>query len=195
MLERLLDIEKDWFLAVNGTHFSWLDPVMLFFSGVWAWSPLVIVLIYFVLKRRKEFWSMLICTALTGALNGIVTSLIFKPFFTRFRPTSHPLFMDKVLKVNGFIANGDFGFISGHSTNAFAFATLSALVIGDRRYSAVIFIWALLMVYSRVYLGAHFITDVVPGAMAGALIGWGLYVFYGFLQKRFFNGVNKKITV
>jgi undecaprenyl-diphosphatase len=172
MLERLLEIEREWFFAINGAHSRWLDHIMYAFGSVWAWFPLLSGPLYFIFKRRKECLSMLVCTLLTVVVNGVVTSLIIKPAFKRFRPTHHPLFMDKVRILNDYIAGGDYGFISGHSTNAFAFAVLSALVIKNRWYSVAIFVWAVILAYSRLYLSAHFITDVIPGMLMGSLIGW-----------------------
>lgn len=183
MLERLLEIEREWFLAINGAHTWWLDPIMLAFGSLWAWFPLLLVPLYFILKRRKEWLSFFVCTLLTGVVNGIVTSLFFKPLFKRFRPTNHPLFMDDVRILNDYIAGGDYGFISGHSTNAFAFAVMSALVVKNKWYSIAIFLWAVIMVYSRVYLSAHFITDVIPGMLVGSLIGWLLYLLFTYLQR------------
>jgi undecaprenyl-diphosphatase len=176
--ERLLEYEREWFFAVNGLHTWWLDYLMLAFASLWVWLPLFLVPLYFLLKRRKEWVSMLTCTLLTGVINIIVTTLFFKPLFKRFRPTHHPSFMDGVKTVNDYIASGDYGFISGHATNAFAFAVMSALIVRDKWYSAAIFAWAAVMAYSRIYLGAHFITDVIPGMMAGSLIGWLLYRLY-----------------
>jgi undecaprenyl-diphosphatase len=184
LLERLLELEREWFFAVNGRHTWWLDGLMYAFSTVWAWCPLILVPLYFVLKRRNECLSLLACTLLTGITNGIVTSMIIKEHFKRFRPTHHPLFMDDVRILNGYIAGGDYGFISGHSTNAFAFALLSALIVKNRWYSAAIFLWAVLMAYSRLYLGAHFITDVIPGMLMGALIGWLLFLLFKYMQRR-----------
>ena len=184
MPERLLEYEREWFFAINGSHTWWLDGLMLAFTRVEAWFPLLLIPLYFFFKRRKERMSMLICTLLTGVVSGLVTTVFFKPLFKRFRPTHHPSFMDDVKTVNDYIASGDYGFISGHTTNAFAFAVMSALVIKNKWYSSAIFIWAVMMAYSRIYLGAHFITDVIPGMIAGSLIGWFLYRLYNFMQNR-----------
>jgi undecaprenyl-diphosphatase len=178
MLEQLLDCEREMFYAINGYHTWWLDCVMFAFSRVWIWFPLWTVPLYFFWKKRGEWLRMVICTGLAVVCNLTVTDLVFKPLFRRFRPTSHPDFMEHVRKVNTYLADGDFGFISGHTANAYAFAMLSALIVKNRWYSALIFMWATLMAYSRIYLGAHFITDVVPGIILGILSGWGLYFFY-----------------
>ncbi len=184
MLERLLESEREWFFAINKAHTWWLDYIMYAFGSVWAWFPLILVPLYFVFKRRKEWQSMLVCTLLTGIANGIITSLIIKPLFKRLRPTHHPLFMDDVRVLNEYIAGGDYGFISGHSTNAFAFAVLSALIVKNKWYSLAIFVWAVMMAYSRLYLSAHFITDVIPGMIVGSLIGWLLYLLFKYMQRK-----------
>lgn len=184
MLERLLDLEREWFLAINGSHAVWLDHLMLFFSTAWAWFPLLLVPLYFFIKKRKGWGLILICTILTGVVNVLVTSLFFKPLFKRFRPTQHPLFKDHVRILNDYIASGDYGFISGHSTNAFAFAVMSVLIVRNKWYSFAVFLWAVIMVYSRIYLGAHFITDVIPGILVGSLIGWLLYMIYKYVRDK-----------
>ena len=175
MLEHLLEIERDWFFAINGTHTWWLDHIMLAFASPWAWFPTVFFVLFFFLKRRKEWMLMFICTVLTAVGTSIVTEILVKPFFTRFRPTNHPLFMDNVRVLDEYVANGVYGFISGHSANAFAFAVMSALILKNKWYTTTILLWATVMVYSRVYLAAHFISDVVPGLLVGAFMGWFVY--------------------
>ena len=175
MLERLLEYERDCFLAINGSHTWWLDHVMLAFASPWLWFPPFLLVLLFIIKRQDEWMLMGICSVLTAAGSSVITELITKPFFTRFRPVNHPLFMDDVRILNDYVADGAYGFISGHSANAFAFAVMSSLVMKNKYYSIAIFLWAAIMVYSRVYLAAHFITDVIPGIMAGSLIGWIVY--------------------
>ena len=184
MLERLLEIERGWFFAVNGTH-TWLtDYIMLAFASPWAWFPPVLAMLFFIIKKPKGWALMLIFTVLTPAVTSLLTEVLIKPFFTRFRPTSHPSFMNDVRILNDYIADGAYGFISGHSANAFAFTVISALLIKNRWYSLFVFLWAIIMVYSRVYLGAHFITDVIPGMLTGTLVGLILYMLYKNIYKK-----------
>ena len=177
MLERLLDIEREWFFAINGSHTSLIDHIMMAFTSLWAWFPLVLVVLFFIIQRYKDWALMLVCTVLTPVMTLLLTEILIKPIFTRFRPTSHPMFMDDVRILNDYIADGAYGFISGHSASAFAFVVMSAFVIKKKWYSFTIFLWAMIMVYSRVYLAAHFITDVIPGMLVGIIVGWLLYKF------------------
>ena len=175
MLERLLEYEREFFFAINGSHTRWLDHIMFAFASPWAWLPPVLAVLFFVLKRREDRVLMLVGTVSATAGSVLVTEVLVKPFFMRFRPTNHPDFMDSVRVLNDYVADGAYGFISGHSASAFAFAVASALIMKNMWYSLIIFLWAVIMVYSRVYLAAHFITDVIPGLLVGALIGWLTY--------------------
>ena len=178
MLERLLEYEREYFFAINGSYTWWLDHIMFAFASPWAWFPPVLFVLFFIVRRFREWALVFVCTVLTAVGSSLVTEALVKPLFMRFRPTSHPLFMDKVRILNDYVADGTYGFISGHSANAFAFAVMSALVVKNKWYTVTIFLWAVVMVYSRVYLAAHFITDVIPGMLAGMLIGWLIYRMY-----------------
>ncbi len=106
-----------------------------------------------------------------------VSSHVFKPIFQRLRPTHHPDFKDEVRILFGY-RGGLYGFISGHAANTFGFATLTSLMIRNKIFTLMIFIFALLTGYSRIYLGVHFINDVVVGAIVGIVLGYIVYRIY-----------------
>lgn len=88
---------------------------------------------------------------------------IFKPLFAQARPSA-----DK-FRVIAIDAYGKFSFPSGHATVAgAAYAFVSKQV---KELKKVLVVVALLVAFSRVYLGAHFLLDVIAGLAIGYLIG------------------------
>ncbi|MDR1102800.1 MAG: phosphatase PAP2 family protein [Tannerella sp.] len=183
-MEEILTYERNLFMWINSSHTPFLDAVLWPFSGIFVWCPPILVMLYFYLKRRKEWISVSLATGLVFVLCCTVSALLFKPWFARFRPTMHPLFMEYVVLLRDYKANGAYGFISGHATSAFGFAVLSLLLVKNRIYTPIILLWALLMGYSRIYMGAHFISDVLAGVLVGSLLGGSVYALYKQVVKR-----------
>jgi undecaprenyl-diphosphatase len=177
-MEEILIYERNLFLWINRTHSPFLDAIMWPFSGGVIWCPLLLVPFYFYLRRRKDWLPVSVATAVVALLCCVISAYLFKPLFARFRPTTHPLFMDYITLLHDYKANGDYGFISGHTTNAFGFALLSLLLVKNKIYTVGILLWAFMMAYSRIYMGAHFISDVVVGMGVGLLLGWCVYLLY-----------------
>lgn len=179
MLERLLVWERDAFFFLNGSDSAFLDRFMWIYSGKAVWLPLAVFIVCVLCYKKnwREWLPILLAIALTITLCDQFASHICKPLFTRFRPTHHPDFMEQVKVVFDY-RGGLYGFISSHAANAFGFATLLALIFRDRLFSFTIFFWALLTAYSRIYLGVHFITDIIPGALSGLFFGYIVYRCY-----------------
>lgn len=179
MVEKILAYERDLFFMLNGSDSPFLDRFMWLFSGKAVWLPLaafiLIVLLY--KKKWKESILILLGIVLVVTLCDQFASHVCKPIFTRFRPTHHPDFMDQVKTVFDY-RGGRYGFISSHAANAFGFATYMSLLFRYRLFTWTIFLWAALTAYTRVYLGVHFISDIVPGAIAGVFFGWLVYWLY-----------------
>lgn len=187
MLEDILSVERELFLAINHFHTSWLDATMLIYTGFFIWIPLALFFAIALIYRKPKAEWMPVMVALLGAviIGNIISGLMFKPFFERFRPTFHPDFMNDVKMVLNYTGGGLYGFISGHSAFSFGVATFTALLFRYRFYTLVVYLWAALMVYSRLYLGVHFISDVIPGMLVGVLVGWGVYALYlRYLRKK-----------
>jgi undecaprenyl-diphosphatase len=62
----------------------------------------------------------------------------------------------------------DPAFPSGHTSNAFSFAT--TLSYYHRKVAPFLFAWAILIAFSRVFLGFHYFTDLLGGAAVGIVI-------------------------
>ncbi len=68
----------------------------------------------------------------------------------------------------GIVPEAEPSFPSGHSSNAFAFAT--TLSYYHRKIAPLLFAWAILVAFSRVFLGFHYFTDLLGGAAVGILV-------------------------
>jgi undecaprenyl-diphosphatase len=187
MLEKILDCEKEAFLWLNGCHTPFGNQFMWLFSGKIFWIPLAALFVFLLFYRNRKHWKetllVLAAIALVITLCDQFASTLCKPFFARFRPTHHPEFINNVQTVFGY-RGGRFGFISGHAANAFGFATLTALIFKYRFYSVMLFFWATINSYSRIYLGVHFISDIIPGMIAGLLFGWIVYTLFTIVRKK-----------
>ena len=196
MLENILDYERDLFLQLNHLQSPFGDQFMWLFSGKIAWIPVsvlfIIILLYKNRSRWKEILLIFAAIALTITLCDQFASGFCKPFFMRFRPTYHPDFMDEVSTIFGY-RGGKYGFISSHAANAFGFAILTSLILKYRFYSVMIYIWATVNSYSRIYLGVHFISDIVAGIIAGLILGLITYKIYQFAKRKIVD--NNDISV
>lgn len=183
MLENILDLERGLFFALNGSDSAFLDRFMWLYSGKKVWFPLAAFLIIILLYKKgwKESLFVVIAIALVVTLCDQFASGLCKPMFERFRPTHHPDFMNEVDVVFG-QRGGKFGFMSSHSANAFGFATFMGYLFRHRLFTWVIYSWAALTAYSRIYLGVHFISDVVPAAIAGMVLGYLVYRLYKWVR-------------
>lgn len=179
MLEKILPFERHLFFLINSSHTVLLDNVMWLFSGSVIWIPLILFFLLSLIynKKWKEWLPVLIAIILLFVFCDQFASHICKPIFARLRPTHHPDFMNEVRTLYGYVG-GRYGFISGHATNSFGFATLTTLLFRNKIYACIIYIWALTICYSRIYLGVHFVSDVVAGAISGIVIGVIVYQFY-----------------
>ena len=181
----MLNIDTELFLFLNGLHADWLDPIMIFISGKLSWTPFYLVLLYLIVKNyKKQSILIIIGIILLIICSDQVSSSVFKPLFERPRPCHNEAIKDLVYLPDGH-CGGAYGFISSHACNVFALAVFITHIL-KRYYSKigwVMFIWATLVAYSRIYMGVHYPGDVLVGATVGALIGWGFVRAYKSIRK------------
>ncbi|GAA3939971.1 phosphatase PAP2 family protein [Hymenobacter algoricola] len=179
MIELLQTLDRRLLLAANASHSPALDKWMIFFSERFVWFPAYLVILlalgYLFGQRTRLLVPLLL---LSVALADSISSRFFKPFFARLRPCHDPELSAALNLAHG--CGGQFGFMSSHAANGFALAVFLWLVL-PRRYRLakwLVLVWAGLLSYSRIYLAAHYFTDVVAGALLGGLLAWGCATLY-----------------
>lgn len=183
LLENLLEWDRNTFLLLNGCHSNFFDGFMWLISSKTILIPSVICLFYVILKdKKKETLLITFGIILTIILSDQISSSIIKPIFERLRPSHEPLLEGLVHIVNGY-KGGKFGFVSSHAANSFGFALFTALIFRYKPYTITIFILALLISYSRIYLGVHYPLDIIGGSLVGLLSASFSYFLYYYMKK------------
>lgn len=182
-IDKLLPFERDLFFAINGSESVFWDNVMWTYSGITTWIPMFLFIIYIAFRHQmiKEGLLVIVSVGLVILFADQLSSSFFKPFFGRFRPTHHPDYMHIVDTVKNY-RGGLYGFISGHATNSFGLAVFFALLFKNRYVTGFFIVWAALNSYSRIYLGVHFISDILAGLFFGTLVGFLVYEIYSWLR-------------
>jgi undecaprenyl-diphosphatase len=178
MLDWIDQIDKQLFVHLNGSHTAFWDTVMLWITQKNSWLPFYALLIAFFAytKRLGAVW-VLVAVALAIAGADQITSGFMKPFFERLRPCHAPDLAGMVHNVGK--CGGQYGFASSHAANTFALATLLWLVFRkDYPQFVLMFGWAAVVSYSRIYVGVHYPADILVGGAIGAGCGWLAFVLY-----------------
>jgi len=183
--------ELDWDATVALNDWG-NDGVDLFFNVIthklYA-IPFYVILLYFF--YRKLGWRHLIISlisiAVLIALSDQIANL-FKDGFERLRPFREPALDGIISKVGR--SGGTFGFYSAHASSAIGLATFVGLLFWktNRLLVYITIIWAILVAYSRVYLGLHYLGDIMMGAMMGILLGTICFKLFAFAKARYGEG-------
>lgn len=172
-------IEKDRELTVlvhNAMpHNGFFDSLFSFLSlqgtSFFIWAFLLIFLIVWEQKKHKRFfWQLSIAILSTFVL----TEFLLKNIFERTRPTA--------LYLTFFTScPSTFSFPSGHSAVAFAASTVFSHY--DKKRIVFYYILAFLISLSRIYLGCHYLIDLLGGAIVGIFVA-NLALHLTFKKKR-----------
>jgi undecaprenyl-diphosphatase len=178
MLERLGTLDKNFFLWLNSFHSPFFDKVMWFISGRVEWLPLYLILIgYIIYKYRWRSIAIVIAIIIAVSLADQLAVKAFKEVFQRLRPTHNPEIQNLVHIVKDY-RGGMYGFVSNHAANTFALAVFLCLLFRNKYFIVSIVGWAIIVSYSRIYLGVHYPGDIIGGAFLGIFIGWLIYYLY-----------------
>lgn len=180
-MEGIAQIDQQVTLAINSLHCSLSDAVWMFFSNREVWIPLYVVVAVFLFLRLgwKKATMAVVALALTIVACDQTANLL-KFSVARLRPCHDGWMLERGLRALE-EPGGLYGFFSAHAANAFGFAVCSAMAFScaGRRcrtfkwYQTLILLWAALLGASRIFVGKHYLGDVLVGTLVG--------VFFGFL--------------
>ena len=183
-MSTLVALDERLFLFLNGLHTTWADSIMVFCSASLTWLPLYLMLAYLVYREGKFcrlVWYLL-CVGLVVLMADRISVLCFKEVFQRPRPCHNPAFDGMVHLPRGH-CGGAYGFVSSHAANIFGIAVLSIFFIRRKWLTALLLCWAVVVGYSRIYLGVHYPGDVICGAILGCGIAIAVVVLVRLLHR------------
>jgi undecaprenyl-diphosphatase len=185
VFETLNHIDTNLFLFLNGHHSQFWDFVMWWASDRFTWIPLYALVLWLLIKQCPGKVGLLLLLIVLLVLMSDQSANFAKYIIARPRPSHEPALQGMVHLVRNY-AGGTLGFYSAHASNAFAVAVF-AIMLSGRRYKwlvPVMLFYAILVSYSRIYLGVHYPGDVLTGAVMGLLIGLGISRLYFISVRR-----------
>jgi undecaprenyl-diphosphatase len=176
MIDFLLEIDRYLLIKINSWHAPWFDSVMITLTNGLSWLPLFLLIIgMMVYKFRWQSLVILVFIGMVIFLTDRISAGLIKPWVGRLRP-SHETDLEGMLHMVNNYKGGLYSFVSSHAANAFGIATFLWLTLRKRiNWIWVMFIWAIVFSYTRIYLGVHYPSDILGGAILGMVIGLIVY--------------------
>jgi len=186
MIDTLKQIDQHITIWLNQQHSPFFDDLMFWISDKYIWLPFyAFLVVLIVLKLKKHSITALVGIAIVITLSDQLSVHLFKEVFERFRPCRPESPIHEMIHIVRNHCGGQYGFISSHASNTFALALFLSGIIGKyfKYFSPLIILWAAIVSYSRVYLGVHYLGDIIGGAIFGSILG-------SLLSYVYFNTVN-----
>ncbi|HEX2957618.1 MAG TPA: phosphatase PAP2 family protein [Chitinispirillaceae bacterium] len=197
--ESIIAFDNTLFMTINSAHTPFFDiffQIITFFGTAFVIVPLLVVIVYRTIPKKQRSRILLfgvVSIGASGIINQGIKSIVRRPrpisYFlseTQAAPAAHP---DRPV-YNVHILGPKLkyrSFPSGHSNTVFATATFLVLLYGGWYWTS--FLMALLVAYSRMYMGVHFFLDTLIGALLGILVVLILYKAFGVSKYVMTSGV------
>lgn len=185
MIDKIKILDTELFLFLNGKHNSFFDPIMYWASDNLFWIPFYLFLAYILIRQyKKDSIIIFLSIALLITLSDQISShLIKNTLVLRLRPSHEPA-LQALIHLSKAGAGGKYGFVSSHTSNAFALVSFLYFLLTPNFnwLKWVLFFWAVLVSYSRIYNGVHYPADVLVATVLGILLGYLIFKLYSRYQ-------------
>lgn len=171
MIEWLHQLELQILFFINGQFTHPIADVFfrnitdLHKNPIFAVLAIAALTYFSIRKYRKESWRVLVGLILTIAIGDSLGYRLIKGHYDKPRPFQTEAIQSQIIQRSD--AHGN-SFPSNHAINCFGGATILAIAFPAASY--IFYIFAVIVGYSRLYLGVHFPIDVIGGAVIGIAI-------------------------
>ena len=156
---------------------SLFDLIMPIITNEDYWViPILCLIIYLLFFGQKKGKIVLFLLIISLGINDYICASIIKPTIARLRPSHEFLEYVNLLVPKG----GKWSMPSNHASNMFVLATIISNFYSKTK--AGIFLIAILVSFSRVYVGVHYPMDVIVGASIGTIIATIIISLWSFLK-------------
>ena len=177
MLEKILEWDRETFIYLNNLGIKGYDLFWITITNFNTWIPLFLVffiLIFIKYTRREAFFVILMILMMIIFVTTITDLIKFS--VGRLRPNNDE---DINTLIRILQTPSTYSFFSGHSSSSFSITTLVVLFLKNRfKWCWLFYIWPVLFVMSRIFVGVHFPLDIIFGALAGILSALFFYMLY-----------------
>jgi len=154
--------QAELFLAINRLHHHIADQLFMVITHLGDW-PVTVGLASIFLFINYRYTLVLVCTMLyTGFFTQVIKLLLKHP-----RPAIYFQDLDPIYTIPHYVLQNSLSFPSGHTTCVFALAITLSYIFPAQRKQPWLFIIALVVALSRVYLAQHFFKDLLAGSLLG----------------------------
>ncbi|MGJ8667468.1 MAG: phosphatase PAP2 family protein [Patiriisocius sp.] len=188
MLQTLKDWDRDLFVWLNSLGIEDHDGFWIFATQIENWTALYIFffgIILYYLKPKKGAITILFLLATFFLTLGLTD--LTKNYIARLRPNNVEA-LSELIRILQKPTN--YSFFSGHASTSFSIVTFVVLALKQfNKWIYLAYLWPLIFVMSRIYVGVHYPSDIFVGAAVGTSIA-----FFGYwtCQKTIEKFVNKE---
>lgn len=184
MLDQLKQWDRELFVYLNSLGLEQYDQFWILVTRIENWIPFYIflfMLFFLAFDWKKAAFTSIFLLATFLSTWGF-TNLV-KNIYVRLRPNNNPDLVDLIRILQ---EPTNYSFFSGHASASVVVATFVVLVLKDTyRWIYAVFIWPLLFILSRVYVGVHYPSDLLVGAIVGVAFAYLFFWLYNRSGRRF----------
>lgn len=186
-MDKIEFLDQKIVLLLNGSNNLYFDPLMWIVTNPIFGIPFYLLFIYLIFKiySLKKALRVIAVIGITVGLGDLIAHDLIKETIQRYRPSHNIEISNQLnyyLKSNGtFYRGGQFGFVSNHATNMSIVGIMIFNVIKNSYPKSWIYllIFVVLISYSRIYLGVHYLSDIIGG--------WTLGFILSFIGSKYIN--------